>query len=281
MSRRSLNVYQHNHPVLRLAERVLHRSVTAMLGNSRSVVRQLCEEEAVPSARVGLIYNGVDVSRFCVPESRPTVRSALGLSAETVVLSMVGNLIPYKGHQDLLEALALASPALLQDWRLLVIGRDDGIGQQLQAQAAALGLDDKIVFLGPRADVPELLQASDVGLLCSHQEGFSNAILEGMAAGLPMVVTDVGGNAEAVLDGETGIVVPPRDPGALAQAITRLVNDSAARQTLGSAARERAIAQFSIEQCVSRYDEFYRGLLEGKEPQEIGATRIPASVVVP
>jgi len=84
-----------------------------------------------------------------------------------------------------------------------------------------------------------------------------------------------------LLDGETGWLSRRAIPAALAQAITRLVNDSAARRTLGLAARERAIAQFSIEQCVSRYDEFYRGLLEGKEPQEIGATRIPASVVIP
>jgi glycosyltransferase involved in cell wall biosynthesis len=278
MSRRSLNLYQHGRPGLRLAERILHHTVTAMLGNSRSVVRQLCEEEGVPPGLVGLIYNGVDVSRFCLPESRSTVRSALDLSPETVVLSMVGNLIPYKGHQDLLEALALASQTLQQDWRLLVIGRDDGIGQQLQAQAAALGLGDKIVFLGSRADVPQLLQASDVSLLCSHQEGFSNAILEGMAAGLPMIVTDVGGNAEAVLNGETGIVVPARDPAALAQAIARLVNDAGTRRTLGAAARERAISDFSIDRCVSRYDEFYRGLLEGKQPQEIGPTGMPASI---
>jgi glycosyltransferase involved in cell wall biosynthesis len=280
MSRRSLNVYQKNYPGIASAERILHRSVTAMLGNSRSVVRQLVEEEGVPQRLVGLIYNGIDVSRFNLPDSRPKVRSALGLAPETVVLSMVSNLIPYKGHQDLLEALALAAPTFSQNWRLLIIGRDDGIGHLLQAQAVALGLADKIVFLGSRADVPQLLQASDVGLLCSHQEGFSNAILESMSAGLPMVVTDVGGNAEAVLNGETGIVVPPHSPGTLGQAITQLVNDASARRMFGAAARERAAAHFSIEQCVSRYDEFYRGLLEGKVPQDIGATRIAASAAV-
>ena len=203
--------------------------MTAILGNSRSVVRELSEMEGVPARRLGLIYNGIDVARFTDAGSRAATRAALGLGPQTLTLVIVGNLIPYKGHGDLLAALGQAAPRLPPDWRLLIVGRDEGIASSLQAQAAELGIGQKVCFLDTRNDVPEILNACDIGVLCSHQEGFSNAVLEGMASGLPMIVTDVGGNAEAVLDGECGIVVPPHDPARLADAIVRLANDPSLR----------------------------------------------------
>ena len=132
----------------------------------------------------------------------------MGIGPQALTLVMVGNLIAYKGHGDLLVALGQAAPQLPPDWRLLIVGRDEGIASALQAQSVALGIDRNVLFLDTRNDVPDILNACDIGVLCSHQEGFSNAVLEGMAASLPMIVTDVGGNAEAVLDGECGIVVP-------------------------------------------------------------------------
>jgi glycosyltransferase involved in cell wall biosynthesis len=117
--------------------------------------------------------------------------------------------------------------------------------------------------------VANLLGASDVGLLCSHQEGFSIAILEAMAAGLPMIVTDVGGNAEAVLDGVTGLVAPPHDPQALATSIVRLARDPKLRQRYGSAGRERVKLQFSLEACIAKYEALYGGLLRGRTPRDI------------
>jgi glycosyltransferase involved in cell wall biosynthesis len=128
---------------------------------------------------------------------------------------------------------------------------------------------DQISFFGSRDDVADILAASDIGILASHQEGFSNAVLEGMAAGLPMVVTDVGGNAEAVLDGVTGLVVPARDPRRLAQAITQLAHDKQRRVAFGTAGRQRAAECFSQEQCKRRYDVLYRGLLAGRLPAEV------------
>ena len=118
--------------------------------------------------------------------------------------------------------------------------------------------------MGSRNDIPDLLSASDIGLLCSHEEGFSNAILEGMAAGLPMVVTDVGGNSEAVVNGKTGVVVPARQPAALGQAILELAKDSKRRKEFGGAGRARVEAEFSLEKSVEGYEEVYGSLLEGK-----------------
>jgi glycosyltransferase involved in cell wall biosynthesis len=256
MSRRSLNIYQDRYPLLRKAERLLHRRMQAVLGNSRAVVRDLAAE-GCDSDRLGLIYNGIDAGEIeAAAPGRP--------DGAPLTLIIVANLIAYKGHADLLQALAAVSAALPAGWRLRCVGRDDGIGAGLAAQARRLGIDAHVDLLGERHDVAALLAFADIGILCSHEEGFSNAVLEGMAAGLPMVVTDVGGNGEAVLDGTTGFVVPSRDPQALGQAIVRLAADAGLRERMGAAARQRQQQHFSIEACVARYNSLYRALDKGE-----------------
>ncbi|MBK8523307.1 MAG: glycosyltransferase [Betaproteobacteria bacterium] len=184
----------------------------ALLGNSQAVVQDLLDEGAPSGVR--LIYNGIDVGRFATGSARrgQTLRAELGFSDDRVVLTCVANLFPYKGHADLLAALALLGAEFSERSTLLLVGRDAGARAALEAQLVQLGLTERVRFLGERGDVPDLLAASDIGVLASHEEGFSNAVIEGMAAGLPMVVSDVGGNAEAVIDGECGHVVPARDP---------------------------------------------------------------------
>ena len=272
MSRRSLNHYQARRPLLGRLERQLHGRMQAVLGNSASVVRDL-NDEGVPPQHIGLIYNGVDLPRLAPKIDRATMRAGLGLSPPTLTITIVANLIPYKGHHDLLQALGGAKRSLPADWRLLIVGRDDGIEKELRAEAKRLDIARHVLFLGPRVDVPELLGVSDIGILCSHEEGFSNSVLEGMAAGLPMIVTNVGGNAEAVIDGECGLVVPARDPQKLGEAIIMLTHDTELRTRLGSAARQRVETHFTIEKCIDAYDELYTGLLAGKAPIEIEAIR--------
>lgn len=258
MSRRSLNIYQKNHPFLRRIELALHPRMNALLGNSRAVVTQL-ERENNGEAVVQLIYNGIKIA----PNDRaPGKTPGDGAS---LVLIIVANLIAYKGHRDLFRALAMIAPRLPNGWELLCVGRDDGIRKDLVILADELGLRQHIRLLGQRTDIAELLHTADIGILCSHEEGFSNAILEGMAAGLPMIVTDVGGNAEAVVDGVTGLVVPAHDPIALSKALLALVQDPTRREKMGRAARQRAEVQFSLTHCVKQYDEFYHGL-QNREP---------------
>lgn len=263
MSRRSLNEYQQRHPVLARIEKRLHRRMSAILGNSRAVVREL-GEEGVPADRLGLIYNGIDVSAFDRGPARAAARALLGLNETTLVLTVVSNLIPYKGHRDLLDALGRVRGGLSEDWVLLCIGRDDGIGYALRTQAVALGVSPHVRWLGERQDVPEILRASDIGILCSHEEGFSNSILEGMAARLPMIVTDVGGNPEAVLHGVTGLIVPPRDPVSLGNALVELASDSDRRRAMGESGRDRVVREFSLDACINRYERLYLSLCGGK-----------------
>ncbi len=271
MSRRSLNYYQRAYPAVQWIEKRLHRTMDAVLGNSVAVVCQLRDEDGVADDRLGLIYNGIEV-----PQSshyRAAIRSSLMVDDGALVFVIVANLIPYKGHLDLIEAFNLANERIGQPWHLLIAGRDDGIGSELQAAARQRSIDNKVSFLGSRSDVVNLMSASDVGLLSSHQEGFSNTILEAMAAGLPMIVTNVGGNAEAVVDGETGLVVPAHDPRALAEAIVLLASDPILRERYGAAGRKRVELMFSLDACVARYEALYRGLLQGKTPRNIPEVR--------
>ena len=269
MSRRSQNDYQSAHLMSARIERRLHGRMTAVLGNSRRVVHQLVSQEGCRPERTGLIYNGVALEKFAARDRRSETRRALGLSDNQCVITIVANLIPYKGHDDLLVALAGVSSQLPPDWVLLCVGRDDGIGAALTQRAQALGLSTHVKFLGSRADVPDVLLASDVGVLASHEEGFSNAVLEGMAARLPMVVTNVGGNAEAVLDGLTGHVVPPHNPAALGLAIAKLTGDEGRARQMGDAGLARAETQFSMDACIAAYERLYDGLLEGRTAGEL------------
>jgi glycosyltransferase involved in cell wall biosynthesis len=259
MSRRSLNLYQRSHPFLFKVEKKLHSFMSGILGNSQAVIAQLTEE-GVSSSKLHLIYNGVDISRFNHTKSRKIVRETLAIPDANLVFAIVANLIPYKGHSVLLHALSIASSQINKPWALLIIGRDDGIGDNLKLQAEQYNLSN-IHWLGSRADIPDVLQSADIGILSSLEEGFSNAILECMASGLPMVVTDVGGNKEAVVDGVTGFVVPPNDPNALAQALVKLANNEYLRKQYSRASLERISTEFTIEACVNKYDLFYKNLI--------------------
>lgn len=260
MSRRSLSNYQRRYPGIRVIERYLHRHMDVVLANSRAVACQLREEGVSPS-RLGLIYNGASVTAS-MPE-RTISRARLNLSQEALVMVCVANLIPYKGHRDLLAALAEIRDRLPADWVLILVGRDDGLGGALRVQAEQDGIDSHVCFAGAANDVSDYLAVADIGVLASHEEGFSNTVLEGMAAGLPMIVTDVGGNAEAIVDGECGRIVPARNPAALAAAILELAGSPESRTRWGERGRARVRELFGDERCVALYRALYQNLMLG------------------
>lgn len=259
MSRRSLNNYQQRRVVLGKLEKLFHRFTTFALGNSKAVIKQLYEE-GFPEEKVKLIYNGIDIFAFQNLPSKEELRNNLGLNQRSLIFIIVANLIPYKGHADLLNAFAKISDKLPKNWRLLCVGKDSGILDGFKKQANELNLVDHVEFLGSRADTAALLSAADIGILCSHEEGFSNAILEAMAARLPMVVTNVGGNAEAVRDKITGLVVEPKDPESLANALLELTLSPMKRNTYGCAGKNRIDETFTLKACVDQYERFYKQL---------------------
>ena len=278
MSRRCQNLYQLKHPRMARLEHWLHGSMTAVLGNSQSIVDELVHNEGVAAAKVGLIYNGIDLANFTGPVNCAEMRAKLGIEADAKVIGTLANLNSYKGHNDLVAALAMIKDRLPKPWHLLAIGRDDGELAALRAQSSQLGLDGNIHWLGMRRDTVALLRACDLAVLASHQEGFSNAVIESMAASLPMIVTGVGGNAEAVLHGINGLVVPARDPARLGDAIALLANNPGLSAAMGKAGQERAVSQFSIEACLNKYEAMYRALLARQTlPRDIAAAGLTPS----
>ncbi len=263
-SRRSLRNYQADNPTLARVERRLIRGMNAVLGNSRAVIEQLAEE-GVPRNRIGLIYNGVPVEAARTEQSRLSMRRRLGIDDDALVLVSVANLIPYKGHRDLFEGLSSIAAELPPRWELLCAGRDSGIAADLEHYAEELGIRSNVRLLGDFDDVEGLYSAADISILASHQEGFSNAVVESLMVGVPMVATAVGGNREAIGDNNVGRLVPPRSPELLAAAIRELAGRADLRQRLGAAARDRARALFAIDDCVGRYEKLYRGLLSASD----------------
>ena len=258
MSRRSLAIYQSRYPLLARIERQLHRHMALIVANSGAIRRDL-RNEGVPDERIRLIANGVDTEAFRPDRARGTAwRATMGIGPDQLVLIIVANLIPYKGHADLIAALTRIAPDLPEGWRLLCIGRDDGIGAALQDQVAHAGLSENIRFLGSRIEIPALINMADISILSSHEEGLPNAVIEAMASGKPVVSTNVGGTGEIVEDGVTGILVPPADPVALAQAIQALCGDADRRTTMGAAARATIERAYGVDVCASAHDDVYQ-----------------------
>jgi glycosyltransferase involved in cell wall biosynthesis len=264
MSRRSLNRYLAKYPEwVRKLELFLHSRMTVILANSNAVLRQLHDTENVAADKLMLIYNGVPEFNVPVEPARTRVRRRLGIAENAFLLLSVANLLPYKGYRDLIEACGLLeakSPEL--DWGLVVVGNDSiGLQKELEVQANKLSIRHRLHFVGKQTEIEQYLAAADTGILVSHEEGFSNAVLEGMSAGLPMIVSDVGGNPEAVLHERTGFVVPAHAPERLADAIINLFLDRDLAQEMGKVGKERVIKKFSIEKSAIAYEAIYLKLI--------------------
>jgi glycosyltransferase involved in cell wall biosynthesis len=206
-----------------------------------------------------LIPNGIPTDEYAPnPDTRAQWRQAHGIEPRATVLTHIGRFAFQKNHALLVEAFAqVRSDAPLY---LLLVGGGE-LENTVRDQVAALGLQERVRFLGVRADVADILRASDVFVLSSRWEGNPMSVMEAMAAGLPVVSTAVGGVPELVREGVTGLLVPSEDAGALAQAMQALVDDPVRRQAMGAAARQHAVAHFDIRHTVRMYEELYESLL--------------------
>ncbi len=248
---------------------LLERASTALTD------RVICVCEAVRASHAPRL--GGDPARFVTlpngvgppPPARPRdeTRRDLGAGAAEPLVLAVGSLTPQKAHHVLLEALALPELAGARLW----IAGEGPLAGDLARRSEALGLGGRVAFLGARNDVHDLLAACDVFALCSVREGLSVTLLEAMRAGRPAVVTRVGGNPEAVLDGATGTVVEAGDPPGLARALGALLADPSRREAWGRAGRERWAARFTAERMVRETETLYRAIL-GPRADRPGAT---------
>jgi len=242
------------------ADRLLARYTDRAIAVSRSTRDFLVDERFVPAERVRVIWNGAPLDEFAHPPAgaRESVRRELGLSPETLAIGTIGRLSVQKGQRDLLDAAAQVAREF-RDVRFVLVG-DGDLRPELEAQAAALGLGDRVVFAGHRPDIPAVLAAIDVLCISSTYEGTPLALFEAMAAGKPIVSTAVDGCREVLADELTGLLTPPQDPDRLARALVRMRRDADLRQRLGAAAAAES-GRYDIAECVRRIESLYDEVL--------------------
>lgn len=245
----------------RFAYRWVSRRAT-MVTVSENLRQFIFEKVGILSGQVKVIYNGVDELPAFDRAEVDVCRKELGLPEDDQLVGVVGNLYSIKGHQYLIDGI----PAVLEQCpktSFLFAGRGQ-LETQLRLQVHRLGLDKRVHFLGLRQDIPRILALLDVFVLPSLSEGLSMAILEAMMARKPVVATKIGGNPELVLDGETGVLVPPRNSQALARGMLSVLTNRALAHQLGENGRRRAEEQFSLQTMVKAYEALYKDCLESR-----------------
>jgi sugar transferase (PEP-CTERM/EpsH1 system associated) len=263
---------QTSHRVL-IAQRFVWNRVDRVVSVSERLTERMAETVGFPIGRIRTILNGVDSERF-TPDRRASARAALGLTPRDFVVGTVGRLEPVKDQHTLIEALgALARRGVR--FTAYIVG-DGALREDLGRHASQLGVADHVVFPGRRVDVEDVMASFDVFALSSRSEGLSNTILEAMATGLPVVSTDVGGARELVVEGITGLLVPPADSESLASAIASLAEDPDGRLAMGQSGRLRATSHFSLSGMIRQYEDLYLELAARpvRETRRVGALRL-------
>lgn len=244
-----------------------------ILVNADSIRDWLVEEGYRPD-KITTIRNGIDMTSYNQARTSTVLRRDWNIPPNAPLVVMLSRLNPQKGVEDFIKAAALINRRHPEARFLIVgekmqykggvFGRDVSYHKELEQLAAELGIADKVIFTGHREDVPEFLTAATVSVLPSLSEGLSNTLLESMAAGAPVVATNVGGNPELVHDGVTGILVPPRAPRAIADAVNCILDDPALARRFRLAARKRADDCFSMKRMVRDTQDLYVSQLRQK-----------------
>lgn len=252
-------------PKYRLLRRLMSKLVHRYIGLSKHIEQYLHEVVGIPAAKLTQLYNGVDVGRFEAKKQSNAKHNLLPpgfLSADSIVFGTVGRMEPVKDQLTLTKAfirLVEMSNDAGKHLRLMIIGDGElkAPAQELLQQA---GVQEQAWLPGSHDQVPALMQAMDVFVLPSRNEGISNTILEAMASGLPVVATNVGGNPELVVENETGLLVPANDPTTMAEALHRYVINADQRSVHGAAGRRRIEQHFMLEHMVEKYLSVYDSL---------------------
>lgn len=244
-------------PVRRLTDRILARRTDRIVTNSEAVKRFLTRRIGLPEPLISVIRNGLDLAEYDAASERLT--APIPPQEGTLTIGSAGRLEPQKGFLYLLTAMRTVRERMPQA-RLWIAGAGPE-APELGSRARQLGLADTVQFLGARDDVPALMRRFDLFVLPSLWEGLPNVALEAMAARRAVVATNVDGTPEAVVDGTTGLLIPPRDPAALAHAMISLLNDEPRRRRFGEAGRQRVEVEFGMERMVTQTEGLYRAAL--------------------
>ncbi len=243
-------------------DRATRWAVDSWIANSRACKQSLVDREKHPADRITVIYDGIDALRWTSTNkryAREKLRSEWGFSENDIVFATIANLRPDKGVQYLVEAI----PAVLDKQptaRFVLVGHD-WMGGKLQCRCRQLGIETAVIFTGFRRDIDAIYEAADATVLPSLREGLPICLIEAMSMELPVIATAVSGTPELVINGQTGLLIPPRDVGALAGAIITMAADAPKRAEMGKLGRERVLREFSIERMASQLLAYYKGRL--------------------
>ncbi|MGH7805862.1 MAG: glycosyltransferase, partial [Candidatus Binatia bacterium] len=231
-----------------------------LIAVSAEVKRDLVRYGVAPAEKIDVISLGLDLEAFLATEPRTgTFRAEIGVDASTPLVGIVGRVVPIKNHRLFLDA---ARHVLARNARARFVVVGDGPSRaDAEAHARELGIQSQVTFAGWRRDLASIYPDLDVVVISSNNEGTPVSAIEAMAASRPVVSTRVGGVPDFIVDGETGILVPPRDPGALGAALTGLIGDRPKADGIGAAARSAVRMRFTPERLVSDIDDLYFDLV--------------------
>jgi len=240
---------------------VLSTMVDKIVTVSKNLKNRLINEIKIKPEKIIHIPNGVDTNKFNIYRKEFT-RKKFGFKKEDFIIGIVARLDPIKNHKTLFFTFKEIVKNYPQA-KLIIVG-DGPLREELKEKSYQLGINNKAIFMGERNDVPEILKTFDIFVLPSLNEGMSNTILETMATGIPVIASNVGGNPELVIDGETGFLFPTNDVESLVQKIKTYILYPELKQKHGYNARKRVEEKFSLDQMVRRYEELYLELVERK-----------------
>lgn len=225
---------------------------------SKGIVKALTEGNVAPS-KIRQVYSAIESDRYQSDANPSQVRSELGLAHNSAVIGVIAQLIPRKGHRYLLEAFHRIKESY-PDSQLLFLGEGESEAK-LRSVAESSGFKNDVIFAGYRDDIGRCLRAMTLLAHPATMEGFANVAMQAMAAGIPVVSADVGGMSESVRDGVSGILVPPRDPGRLAEAVISLLDNPSLQRKLGQSGRSIVEQEFTVSRMVTETIKIYRDLL--------------------
>ena len=256
-SERNVDIWEETYK--RVIGRLLARSTDRIIANSEAVRQYLLNRGGLAADKVVTIYNGVNFDRFRKPCDPAVRRRELGIADDVVLAGCLARVEPAKDHGTLLQAMALISNRVPKLHAVLIGGGSEE--ERMKRMAHELGIGERVHFVGFRTDAAEWLQSVDLSVLSSVKEGLSNTVLESMAAGKPVVATDVGGNAEVIVEGETGFLVPSRSPTELGNAIARVASSRETMAAYGAAGRRRVDELFAVDAMVKHTERLYLDLV--------------------
>jgi glycosyltransferase involved in cell wall biosynthesis len=243
----------------KIADRAVSRHLEAIIAVSEAVKRVMVEYDKIDPSKITVIHNGVDPVVLSMHDTSRVkeVRDECGLG-DSVVVGTVGSLHPRKGHRYFLEAASMIARSD-DKVKFLIVGGGE-LERELVELASGLGIGDRVFFTGYRSRVNEYVANMDVFVQPSVEEGFGITILEAMAMGKPVIGTRIGGIPEIIRDGTSGILVTPKDPVAMSEAVLLMLGDPLMAVRMGESGKERVKKEFTLAGMIKKYERFYDGV---------------------